>query len=568
MSEYVAVVDIAGRVAAANAAFRLAVETHLGIAVPVGKSVLETLAPWPTEQQWASTIWQRVQYGHTASCIRTFATQSAVQTLEVVCRPILDATGKWAGAVVTGQDLTPNRPIFSATPDGAPTSMQCADWPRVIDELPVFFAVITAPDGRICFANRSLVSALRWTPPERSTAADRAEMPLPMRLGWAIPSAEWRTLLDAAAEGQTVRRDIFVEPIARPSMWIELCVMPSDIGRRADGSASRLVVWGVDITARRSALLQSRRQAETLEQQCAVRTATAEQHAAQLRALTAEMGRVEQQERQRLAGLLHDDLQQILVAAKMRLDLIIRRHEHADMPADADAGHAPTGFGADSMQLVAEARELLGTAIDTSRSLAAQLHPPILQVGGLVAALQWVARQFSERHRLSVTVESAPDSATLPLADSVRDFLFQAVRELLLNAVKHSNGSAASIAIDISMPEFVRITVTDNGRGCDCGGPNAAGFGLFYIQQRLEFFGGQFCIQNRQTGGCQVTLVAPFAPVPDSAARPRASKTTAAGAIDGNACAVDVAGSRGGEESNESGDFSRLSKPSSGHLGQ
>ena len=140
--------------------------------------------------------------------------------------------------------------------------------------------------------------------------------------------------------------------------------------------------------------------------------------------MAIELTQAEQRERRRLAQVLHDHLQQLLVAARMKVGLLRRR-----VPDDQ--------LG----QTIGQLDDLLNETINESRSLATQLCPPVLYEYGLAAALEWLGRQTHEKYALVVEVEADP--AAEPAEETTRAFLFQAVGELLLNAAKHAQGAAS-----------------------------------------------------------------------------------------------------------------------------
>src|SRR5207245_3859567 len=123
-----------------------------------------------------------------------------------------------------------------------------------------------------------------------------------------------------------------------------------------------------------------------------------------------------------------------------------------------------------------------------TRCLSVELSPPVLHQNDLAAALEWLAAQTQKHYNVLVTVEV--DSSANPTAADVGVFLFQAVRELLLNAVKHGGGSPVHIAMTSAGRSKVRIVVADQGPGFD---PDAldlqrigrGAFGLFNIRERI-----------------------------------------------------------------------------------
>lgn len=239
---------------------------------------------------------------------------------------------------------------------------------------------------------------------------------------------------------------------------------------------------------------QLRRLNQTLEQQVAERTAVADRRADLLQALASQLIDAEQGERKRVAQLLHDHFQQLLVAAKMRLT------GSQDRIADPEV-----------RQHVAKACELISDTIRETRSLVGELHPIVLHMDGLAAALVWLRERKFEKYGLRVDVSADP--AADPNDEHVSVLLFQATRELLFNVAKHAGVDRASVRLDRDGP-WVRITVEDGGRGFDAErSPSApmspGGFGLFTIRERLRAIGGQVVIESGVGRGTRVMLLAP-----------------------------------------------------------
>lgn len=207
------------------------------------------------------------------------------------------------------------------------------------------------------------------------------------------------------------------------------------------------------------------------------------QRAEQLRSLAAELFRVEENERRELATLLHDDLGQRIVAAKMQLATLDR------------AALQPVIGQLDEAQA-------------TVRSLAFQLSPPILRDLGLIAGLRWLAREFRARYGLPIAVEE--DGPLPPLAGEPSFLLFRCVRELLLNAVKHARATRADIIVAIE-EEAVHIVVEDDGVGFDRAGvvAQSRSFGLLSVSERLSWLGGEMQVDSVPGRGTRVTLVVP-----------------------------------------------------------
>jgi signal transduction histidine kinase len=154
---------------------------------------------------------------------------------------------------------------------------------------------------------------------------------------------------------------------------------------------------------------------------------------------------------------------------------------------------------------------LLGEAIEYTRTLMTDLRPDVLDEHDLAAAVEWVAQRM-QRHGLKVTVED--DGKPKPLHEDVLGFLFQAVRELLWNVVKHARTTEARVLIE--RPDgYVRITVVDNGVGFNPSRraalpTDAGGFGLFSIAERVDLLQGELEVDSAPRRGTRVTLSAPL----------------------------------------------------------
>ena len=156
--------------------------------------------------------------------------------------------------------------------------------------------------------------------------------------------------------------------------------------------------------------------------------------------------------------------------------------------------------------------DLLDESIRVSRSLAAELSPPILHDGGILAGLEWLARFMANRHGLDVNIASETGSPRLE--EDVKMFLFESVRELLLNTVKHAKTRSAKVGLSELDGKFLRITVDDQGAGFD---PKSisdgdGGFGLFSIRERIALLQGRMEVESSPGNGARFSLTVPLGP--------------------------------------------------------
>ena len=242
-----------------------------------------------------------------------------------------------------------------------------------------------------------------------------------------------------------------------------------------------------------------------LERRVDERTKELIQSQDRLRALTIELSLAEQRERKRLAMELHDHLQQILVLAKLTIGQ--SKREAADAPAYQKAFDKLDG--------------LLGEALTYTRTLGADLSPPVLRDHGLAPGLRWLGESM-KKHDLVVTV-TVPEQQSLKLSEDQTSLLFQSVRELLINASKYAGTGEATVEM-AERDSRLEIVVRDKGEGFDLAAAAAAAaaegsnakrglssrFGLFSIRERMSAIGGWFDIQSEKGKGTTATLALPI----------------------------------------------------------
>jgi signal transduction histidine kinase len=215
----------------------------------------------------------------------------------------------------------------------------------------------------------------------------------------------------------------------------------------------------------------------------------------QLRSLASELSLAEERLRRRIAAELHDHIAQNLAISKIKL---------SSLADDNKPGQAKS---------LKEVIDLISQTIDATRTLTFEMSPPILYELGFEAAVGWLARQT--RQRFGLDVEFINDEKPKPLNHDIRVLLFQAVRELLVNIVKHARAKKATIYARV-IDDNIQVTVEDDGIGFDIANINPdkdftkGGFGLFNIRERLDQIGGSVIIESGRKKGTQIILTAPI----------------------------------------------------------
>jgi len=214
-----------------------------------------------------------------------------------------------------------------------------------------------------------------------------------------------------------------------------------------------------------------------------------------LRGLSAELILTEERERREIATDLHDVIGQTLAMAKMKTGAL------------RGFCSAPGAAGG-----LKDLSSFIDEAILATRSLTFQLASPILYELGLESALERLAEDMRKRHGLRV--EFSGDGKTKPLPTETSVMIFKAVRELLMNAVKHAKASEVKVRVR-SAAGKIAVTVRDNGRGFSAAdaagyGTDRRGFGLFSIREKVSHLGGAFRLSTRPGAGTLAVITAPL----------------------------------------------------------
>ncbi|HEX6950354.1 MAG TPA: response regulator [Nitrospira sp.] len=256
-----------------------------------------------------------------------------------------------------------------------------------------------------------------------------------------------------------------------------------------DGRPTRFVGVTFDITERKHAEMQRQEWTKELERRVNERTKELVRTHDRLRGLAQDLTLTEQRERQRIAGELHDYLAQMLVVTRLKMN-------HA---SQLIAPHP-------ACAVLQEADQLIDQSLTYTRTVVAELMPPTLRQFGLAAGLRWLGERM-EQQGLMVHVDVP--AAAPPLSEDHTTMLFQCVRELLFNVLKHAGTDRASVTMTDDGQGKLEIVVHDDGVGCDpvaIRESRADKFGIFSIRERMEAIDGWMELESRLGAGTTVTL--------------------------------------------------------------
>jgi PAS domain S-box-containing protein len=220
-------------------------------------------------------------------------------------------------------------------------------------------------------------------------------------------------------------------------------------------------------------------------------------HQWQLRKLSSALVQTEERERRRISTAIHDGIGQTLAATKIKLGAIRSSLPSGELPGQLD-----------------EVRDLISSAIQETRTLTFELSLPVLYEIGLKPALEWMAEQYQRKYGLPVMINGDGCAESLDVPDRV--FLFQAIRELCFNVVKHAQATHARVSIHGEGGSgVIRCEVVDDGAGFDVKKDAQTagaemGFGLFRIREQLRQCGGSLTLETNPGSGTRVVLRLPL----------------------------------------------------------
>jgi signal transduction histidine kinase len=213
----------------------------------------------------------------------------------------------------------------------------------------------------------------------------------------------------------------------------------------------------------------------------------------ELNAVTSRLFNAEEQERQRIARDLHDDIGQRLAILQIDIERLWAK--------------LPEAVRVETDEERTIALERIGEIAKDLRALSHQLHPQILDDLGLETALRQLCESFEERYTIAVRFSTR--NAPSQVAPAVAIAIYRIVQEGLQNVAKHARAKSVDIAM-IGGKAGVELSIRDNGIGFDPLTLKVGiGLGLINMAQRAKLAGGGFEIHSRPNGGTQIHVKVP-----------------------------------------------------------
>jgi signal transduction histidine kinase len=211
----------------------------------------------------------------------------------------------------------------------------------------------------------------------------------------------------------------------------------------------------------------------------------------QLRALTARLQSIREEERKRVAREIHDDLGQSLTSIKIDLASLIRT-----LPA-----------GQISESKAESILRLVDQAIQSVRRIATELRPGILDDLGLVAAVEWAAEEFAARSGARLRLDFPQEDLVIDPGSATA--IFRIFQETLTNVTRHANATEVEVRL-AKEDDSIALEVRDNGRGMDEELATGRSLGILGMRERALLLKGKLTIHSAPGQGTAVTIRIPI----------------------------------------------------------
>ncbi len=214
-------------------------------------------------------------------------------------------------------------------------------------------------------------------------------------------------------------------------------------------------------------------------------------HAAQAQ-LSARLLDAQEQERLSISRELHDEVGQSLGALLVdmgRLSGIVAANDNA------------------AQEQIHKIRLLAEASVASVRNIALLLRPSMLDDLGLVAAVEWQAREISRRSAVEVEVQAS--DLNVELKEDVKICIYRITQEALNNVARHSGARHARVTLNAGGGQ-IAVTIRDDGRGFDP--KRSRGLGLLGMEERVRLLRGAFRVDSAPGSGTEIAATLPLSP--------------------------------------------------------
>lgn len=377
-------------------------------------------------------------------------------------RPYHDMQGGFAGYLCSCYDNTARRAMASALKESE------ARYQGMTSNVPgMVFELLRDRESRLSFSYVSEGAAALTGIAEAALSADSAAF-------FDLVAAAERPHLEATLEASAAQWSNWnwsgrIQPLHEPTeKWISIRARP----RQADSDG---VLWDgvmIDDTQSRLAQVELERSRE------------------ELRELSRHLQTVREEEKQRIAREVHDELGSTLSVLKMDLEAM-----DGQLPAGLKAARAKRS----AME------QLVDMAVATTRKIVTDLRPSILDDLGLAAALRWQTGEY-QKHTKAVLHFDMPDPDIA--IDRERGLaLFRIFQETITNVVRHAKAENIWILLAQTDRAYM-LTVRDDGTGIsDDDLRKPASHGIRGMRERAQHFGGNMSVSSTAEGTTVVVTI-------------------------------------------------------------
>ena len=221
----------------------------------------------------------------------------------------------------------------------------------------------------------------------------------------------------------------------------------------------------------------------------------AEEH---VRTLTQQLMKVQENERQRIARYLHDNVAQDLSLLRIGWETLFDGRPSVSV---------------NIRQKLLELSKILKRSIAAVRDIAYDLHPPGLDQLGLIQTVYQYCEEFAEKNRIKINFSAAGmDDLSLPFDTEIN--LYRIIQEALWNTKKHADAISVTLKIVASFP-YIILRIEDDGKGFDINDRMVSAvkekcLGLRSMEQRVGLLNGKMKIQSRPTEGTKIFIEVPY----------------------------------------------------------